>query len=381
VAKGRRPSSPEARQHPAASGLDRPASASPAGTRLTIRDVARAAGVSPATVSRALRGFGNVDEQTRKRIVALAHELNYAVSPAASRLATGRTGTIGIVTPYVGRWYFTEVFAGVEEGLKQHDVDLLLHVNESLDSPQMPRAHIRMRRRVDGALVIGLSPDDDDIAGLAAMDVPVVLLGAASSGFASVRIDDRAGARCAVEHLVQGGHERIGVITGRQLPTYILPENDRIAGYLDVMQAHGLPAPPELRAIGGFTTEGGDRAMTQLLALDDPPTAVFSMSDEMAYGALRALRRAGIRAGGDREAGEVALVGFDGHDLAEVFDLSTVSQPVRELGRAAAELLMAKVAGTADADAPDNGSLVLPTALVVRASTRCPASARQITDA
>jgi DNA-binding LacI/PurR family transcriptional regulator len=339
--------------------------------RLTIRDVARAAGVSPATVSRALRGLENVDEQTRERIVDLARDMNYAVSPAASRLATGRTGTIGIVTPYVGRWYFTEVFAGVEEGLKPYDVDLLLHVNESLDRPELPQAHIRMRRRVDGALVLGMSPDHDDVANLAGMDVPVVLLGARAEGVPSVSIDDRLGARCAVEHLIATGHTRIGLVSGRRLPTYILPENDRLAGYLDALGEHGLAAPAELREVGEFTTEGGERAMTALLARSPRPTAVFCMSDEMAYGALQALRRAGLRAGGDRDRGEIAVIGFDGHDLAASFDLSTVSQPVRALGRAAAEMLMAAVNAPADgAFPPPAKEVTLPTTLVVRGSSR-----------
>ena len=336
-------------------------------SRLTIRDVARAAGVSSATVSRALRGLDNVDEQTRRRIVELARSMNYTVSAAASRLATGRTGTIGIVTPYVGRWYFTEVFAGVEEGLKPFDVDLLLHVTSSFDQ-DTPSAHIRMRRRVDGALVLGMSPVPEDLAGLAAMGVPVVLLGARADGLSSVSIDDRAGARSAVEHLISLGHRRIALISGRRLPTPILPENDRLAGYFDAMHAHGLPVPDDQREIGEFSTEGGERAMTALLARSPRPTAVFCMSDEMAYGALKALRSAGLRAGGHADCAEIAVIGFDGHDLADIFELSTVSQPVRDLGRAAAELLMAAVNSTAPSGEPAR-EVTLPTTLVLRAST------------
>jgi LacI family transcriptional regulator, repressor for deo operon, udp, cdd, tsx, nupC, and nupG len=330
--------------------------------------VARVAGVSSATVSRALRGLDNVDEQTRERIVELARSMNYAVSPAASRLATGRTGTIGIVTPYVGRWYFTEVFAGVEEGLKAYDVDLLLHVTSSFDHDS-PSAHIRMRRRVDGALVLGMSPDQEDLAGLTAMDVPVVLLGARAEGLPSVSIDDRLGARTAVEHLISGGHRLIGLISGRRLPTPIPPENDRLAGYLDAMRAHALPVPDDLREVGEFSTEGGERAMTALLRRAHRPTAVFCMSDEMAYGALKALRAAGLRAGGDPDREQVAVVGFDGHDLADIFELSTVSQPVRALGRAAAELLMGVVNTAAPSLSP--AEVTLPTTLVVRPSSTC----------
>jgi DNA-binding LacI/PurR family transcriptional regulator len=311
--------------------------------RLTIREVAQAAGVSPATVSRALRGLGNVDERTRDRIVAIARELNYSVSATASRLASGRTGTIGIVTPYVGRWYFTEVFAGIEERLKPFDVDLLLHHTDEETAVGGPEPAARLRRRVDGAIIVGMSPDPGELAELASLDIPMVLLGARHAGIASVGIDDREGARTAVRHLVDLGHERIGIITGRALPTHILPENHRLAGYLDVLTEHDLPALPELRAIGGFTAEGGKRAMDELLERSPRPSAVFCMSDEMAYGALRAMRRAGVPAGGRPDGDGIAVVGFDGHDLAEVFDLSTVAQPVRDLGRAAADVLMVMV--------------------------------------
>jgi DNA-binding LacI/PurR family transcriptional regulator len=334
--------------------------------RLTIREVAQAAGVSPATVSRALRGLGNVDERTRDRIVAIARELNYSVSPTASRLASGRTGTIGIVTPYVGRWYFTEVFAGIEERLKPFDVDLLLHHTDEEAAVGGPEPATRLRRRVDGAIIVGMSPDPGELAELTSLGIPMVLLGARHDGIASVAIDDQDGARKAVGHLVDLGHERIGIITGRALPTHVLPENHRLAGYLDVLAEHDIRARPEFRVIGGFTTEGGERAMDVLLARRPRPSAVFCMSDEMAYGALRAMRRAGVPAGGRPGGGGIAVVGFDGHDLAEVFDLSTVAQPVRDLGRAAADVLMSMVHGDKPARPEE---LEMATELHVRGST------------
>jgi LacI family transcriptional regulator, repressor for deo operon, udp, cdd, tsx, nupC, and nupG len=222
---------------------------------------------------------------------------------------------------------------------------------------------VRLRRRVDGALVIGLAPEDAELAGLGELDVPVVLLGCHAPGLPSVRIDDVLGARTAVEHLAAGGHRRIGLVTGRHLPTRFVPENDRLAGYLDVLEAHGLPTDAALREVGQFTFDGGRDAMTRLLALDERPTAVFCMSDEMGYGALTAMRAAGVRPGADRAAGKIAVIGFDGHDLAEAFDLSTVQQPVTELGRLAAQLLMDRIGGRHDP------GTVVPTRLVVRGST------------
>ena len=331
---------------------------------LTLRDVADAAGVSTATVSRALRGLSNVDAATRDRIVEIARAMDFSVSPAASRLATGRTGTVGIVAEFVGSWYFSEIFAGVEEGLKPYDVDLLLHTTEPPDPSGSAAAHVRMRRRVDGALVVGLAANSPELKGMATLGLPVVLLGSRSPGFSSVSIDDRLGARIAVNHLVELGHERIALISGRVLPTRFLPENDRLAGYLDVLTEHGLSKDRSLREIGLFTAVGGEEAMGTLLRRRRPPTAVFCMSDEMAYGALRAIDRAGLKAGGDSAAGEIALIGFDNHHLADLFDLSTISQPVRELGRTAADLLMRCIAGSAEPQAR-----VIPTVLHVRGTT------------
>jgi len=327
---------------------------------LTIRDVARAAGVSTATVSRALRGMGNVDPRTRNRVVAIAREMNFSVSPTASRLASGRTGAIGIVTPYVGRWYFTEVFAGIESALGQHDVEMLLHVT-GMPGGQLHdvQAGVRMRRRVDGVIVLGLPSEMVISQGLHDLDVPVVLLGARSAGIASVLIDDRAGARTAVEHLVQRGHERIALISGRTESAMFVPENDRLAGYLDVLTEHGLPAAETLREYGHFTLRGGEQAMASMLARRPLPTAVFCMSDEMAFGAIRAVQRARLVPGRD-----IALIGFDGHELCDAFDLSTIEQPVRELGQLAAETVMRRIAGVQEPEV-----LELPTVLTVRGST------------
>ncbi|MDP9116625.1 MAG: LacI family transcriptional regulator [Actinomycetota bacterium] len=333
---------------------------------LTIRDVARAAGVSTATVSRALRGLENVDPGTRARIERIAGEMRFSISPTASRLASGRAGSIAIVTPFIGGWYFTEVFAGLQAGLQPYDLDLLLHATGMPGVTAHPvRAHERIRRRVDGAIVLGMPLGMTESEGLFDLDVPLVLLGVQAPGVPSVSIDDRAGAIVAVEHLVDRGFERIGLISGRPLSTMFVPENDRLDGYLDVLSVHGRPVDETLREPGEFDVRGGERAMDRLLSLRPRPDAVFSMSDEMAYGAMRALGRRGLAAGTD-----VAIVGFDGHDLADTFDLSTIAQPVRELGRIAAQLLMARIA-PATGIVPAAECVVLPTQLYARRSTGC----------
>jgi LacI family transcriptional regulator, repressor for deo operon, udp, cdd, tsx, nupC, and nupG len=327
---------------------------------ITIRDVAREAGVSTATVSRALRGLPNVDPITREHVRRVADRLDYVISPAASRLASGRAGSIAVITPFVGRWYFSKVLTGVERVLQRSDLDLLLYSTGDPSEAHRVPPHRRLRRRVDGVLVIGLPAESPDLQELFELDLPVTLIGSHSAGVASVSIDDVEGARMATQHLVNLGHELIGLISGRPLPTPYFPENDRLAGYQQALSASGLRIEPTLQVPGHFTIEGGEHAMTAQLAQQTPPTAVFAMSDEMAFGALRALRRHGLKPGRD-----VSIVGFDGHEMSDLLDLTTIWQPAEELGALAARYLLDLL------EDPRGETQVrrLPTQLYVRGST------------
>jgi DNA-binding LacI/PurR family transcriptional regulator len=327
---------------------------------MTIRDIAREAGVSTATVSRALRGLPNVDPVTRERVRQVAERLDYVVSPAASRLASGRAGSIAVITPYIARWYFARVLSGIEGVLQDSELDLLLSsIGDPSETHRVP-PHRKLRRRVDGFLVISLPTDTEGVSEIFDLDLPVALIDTDRDGCSSVGIDDVQGARMAVQHLINLGHERIGLISGRPLPTPFRPEENRFLGYRDTLVEAGLALDSDLEACGHFTTEGGERAMTTLLARPNPPTAVFAMSDEMAFGALRSLRAHGLEPGRD-----VSVVGFDGHEMAEHLDLTTVVQPVEEIGARAAEALLAAL----DDPGAEPQHVVLPLDMVVRGST------------
>lgn len=330
---------------------------------ITIRDVAREAGVSTATVSRALRGLGNVDPVTREHICRVADRLDYVISPTASRLAGGRTGAVAVLSPHISKWYFATALAGVERVMRESDIDLLVHTVGDSPYPQPTLAERRMRSRVDGVLVLGTLGDSADVSALVERRLPLALIGTRRQGVSSVAIDDVEAARMGTQHLVNLGHRRIGLIGGRPGNAPFQPEEDRRAGFTEVLEAAGLCVDPRLQAPGNFTTAGGEDAMNTLLAQSAPPTAVFALSDEMAYGAMRALRRHGMRAGHD-----LALVGFDGHDMADLMELSTVSQPVEDLGEQGARNLLAVLA------APDGEGeeRILPTTLQVRASSAPP---------
>jgi len=329
---------------------------------ITIRDVAQQAGVSTATVSRALRGLPNVDEQTRDRVRKVAADLDYVISPSASRLASGRTGSIAVVTPYIARWFFGMILSGVESVLQNAGMDVLLISVSTADGPTQNFVAPKLRRRVDGVLVLVLPPEDEQLQAILELGMPTSLIGVSQPGITSVTIDDVLAARIATQHLINLGHRRIGVIAGQPIRGPFTAEHDRNRGFLTALSDAGIEFDPMLEAFGYFTIQGGEQAMTALLTLPNRPTAVMCMSDEMAYGAMRALRSHGLQPGRD-----VSLVGIDGHDMSEFLDLTTVAQPVADLGRIAAESLLTQIASGVAAESASE--VRLPTQLIVRGST------------
>ncbi len=330
---------------------------------ITIRDVAEAAGVSTATVSRALRGLPNVDPATRDRIATVASKLDYVISPSASRLASGRTGSIAVITPFISRWFFATVLSGVESVLQAAGMDLLLmSVTDAASGHHRLPPAPRLRRRVDGVLIIAMPPSDPQLRDVLNLGMPTSMIGVNVGGVPSVTIDDVAAARIATQHLINLGHTRIGMIGGSPAELPFTAEFDRENGFRQAMEESGLETTPMLEAFGSFTIQGGEQAMTALLTQKDPPTAVFAMSDEMAFGALRSLRNHGLKPGVD-----VSVVGVDGHDMSEHLELTTVVQPVFDLGRIAAESLLVQL-HTLPQDVNLEPTRV-PTQLVVRSST------------
>ncbi|WBP91282.1 LacI family DNA-binding transcriptional regulator [Kitasatospora cathayae] len=327
----------------------------------SIIDVAQAVGVSPSTVSRALRGRDGVSDELRVRIIAVAADLGYTASRNASSLASGRTCSIGVLAPYVGRWFFGTVVDAAERVFSAAGYDLLLYNLGSVDSRKRFFAELPVRKRVDAILSL-LIPTEDEAERLRSLGIPLAItVGGPRPGFTTVGIDDRAGAELATRHLVNLGHRRIGRIgTQPSAPLYWTTPDLRRRGYLDVLVDAGIPHDPDLEADGEYTVEGGERAMTRLLTAVRPPTAVFAESDEMAMGALRALRAHRLRVPED-----IAIVGFDDHELADVVGLTTVAQPVAEHGTQAASLLLRLLRD--DTDVPDH--VELPTHLIVRNST------------
>jgi len=309
-----------------------------------IVDVARRAGVSVATVSRALRGLPNVSRDTRTRVLAAADELGYAASPLASGLATGRMRAVGVVLQYAGGWFFAEVVRGIEQVLRRHDYDLVLHVLSDEHRRREFFASLPVRRRVDAILVVGLELDDAEAEVLRSLAMPIAWVGEPVEDAHGELVDDVAAARVAVEHLLALGHRRIACVGGDAGTSG--PARRRTEGYRQALVAAGLPPQPGWELDGGFTPEGAHAAVLAVMtAPGERPTALFCHSDEMAFGALAALRALGLECPRD-----VSVVGLDGHQLAATFGLTTVAQPVLELGGQAARWLVTHLA---DVDSPE----------------------------
>jgi DNA-binding LacI/PurR family transcriptional regulator len=311
-----------------------------------IEDVAQAAGVSTATVSRALRGLPMVSDGTRQRVLLAAAELQYVASPTAASLASGKTMVVGVVVPYVTRWYFAHLIAGASGVLRQHGYHVLLFDvgGEGPDRPTLLESRA-LFRRVDAVLVLSLRVNPPERELLHNLGVPVVTVGVPGDGWTCVRIDDVAATTRATEHLVRLGHRDIAFVGGEAVTSgdYATPV-DRERGFRDTMRRHGLDVDPSWVVSTDWTAAGGLAAGSRLLAASRRPTAVVACSDELAIGVLAAARSLGLRVPQD-----VSVTGIDDHDMAAVHGLTTVAQPVGEQGRLAARLLLRELAGAAGA--------------------------------
>ncbi|WP_350347783.1 LacI family DNA-binding transcriptional regulator [Agromyces sp. G08B096] len=333
-----------------------------------IGDVARLAGVSKATASRALSGRGHVAPDTRERVERAAAEIGYIASPDAASLVTGRTKNVGVVIPFVNRWFFGEVLEGVERALLAAGYDLTLY-NLSPGGPERARVFdfFLARKRVDAVLAVGVDLSSHEVDALDRRDKPLVLLGGSGAGAARLAVDDRAIGQLATEHLLHLGHTRISHLAGHGAATS--PESVpglRRRGFLEAMSAAGLTPGGRAHIVEtDMSLPGGYTAGLQLLGHPGRrPTAVFAASDELAFGLMRAAERLGIAI-----PGELSVIGVDGHEYAELFGLTSIEQEPGEQGRLAVEVVLRLLGeGVAADPLPDSGA-PLPTRLVVRSST------------
>ncbi len=330
--------------------------------QVSMADVARRAGVSMATASRALNNAAGVAEATRTRVFRAAEELSYVVSPEASSLARGATQRVAVVVPHISRWFFAGLLEGLEAVLRDAGLDLLLyHVGDMEDRREF-FDRLPARRKVDAVVVLAFPVDEEEQRRFQLMGVDIVAAGGQHATYPYVCIDDEMAGRQAMGHLVHLGHERIAMIAAVDPDQPVSLQQGRSSAYYSSLHDAGLAVDDDLVVTVNWGGPEGALAMDRLLGLRRPPTAVYAHSDEVALGAMRSLRRAGLSVPGD-----VSVVGIDDHPVAELVDLTTVRQPVEQQGEIAGEMVVGLLRGEVV-----QRSVTVPTHLVVRSTTAPP---------
>jgi DNA-binding LacI/PurR family transcriptional regulator len=335
---------------------------------VTLTDIARIAGVGLGTASRALRNAPGVAPATRDRVLAVAEKLAYVVSPQASSLRLGPTGRVAVVVPHLDRWFFGAMLNGLESILRGAELDVLLYPVSDLEDRRAFFERLPARRKVDAVIVVGFPLNEMECKRLELMGVRIVAAGGQSAAYPFVCIDDELAGRQAMDHLLHLGHRRIAMLEAidPDQPRFV---SGRSTAYYAALKDAGIPVDPHFVQSSDWGGENGATSMAKLLGLRRPPTAVYAHSDEVALGAVRTIRRTGLRIPED-----ISVIGIDDHPLASLTDLTTIRQEVFEQGARSARILLELLQGNTDV----NQAVVLPTHLVVRHSTAPPADPKTL---
>lgn len=332
--------------------------------RPSVRDVARQAGVSVGTVSHVLNHPDRVAPATRERVERVIAELGFVRSTAARQLRDGASSTVGLVLHDIANPFYTEAARAVEDHLVERGYALLLCSTDGEEQREARALRMLLEQDVAGVIVTPSASTDANLADLRRRRTPVVLLDSPGDvpDLPSVGVDDLAGGQIAVSHLLALGHRSIVVLTG---PMTVRQARQRWAGACAAARQAGFDVDAVLRPVecDAFSADAAAGAMRLVLTEPRRPTAVFAANDVMAIGAMRVLRKAGLRIPDD-----VAVVGYDDVFVAAelVTPLTSVRQPLRDLGRTAAELVLSAIAARGE---PDPQHVVFRPELVVRSST------------
>jgi DNA-binding LacI/PurR family transcriptional regulator len=335
-------------------------------TPVTIKDIARSLNISISTVSRALRGMPEIHPDTRSAVVRLAEELDYQPNQLAKNLAKSRTRTIGVIVPNLSYYYFSAMLNSIEESALQAGYSVLVcQTNESY-LREITNIQNLMRSQVEG-FIISLSRDTDNyehVERLARKNIPLVLFDryAESIDVSKVIVDNQAAAFKATEHLIENGCQRIGFMAG---PSQLLLSNQRVAGYREALAKHGLSVGDQYVVHCDYTQENTIMQTLTLMSLPQPPDGVVMISDRVAYPAMYAMNQKGLRIPQD-----VAVVSFNNEPVSAFFSpaLSSVSQPIQDMGAETVRLLLKQLDATEETVVPRE-TKVMETQLIVRASS------------
>ncbi len=332
---------------------------------ITIADVARLAGVGRGTVSRVLNDRTNVDPATRARVLAAIRELDFVPSPTARRLSLQRTQTVAVILPFLTRPSAVERLRGIELTLAAAGYDLIVFNVETVDRREAVFRDLPRPERVDGLIVVSLSPHASELERIQRSGLPTVLVDAHHRSLPRVVADDVRGGRIAAEHLIKLGHRRIGFIGDiPRTPLAFTSSRLRLGGFRRAMASAGLEVPARLVGIGDHSRHRASDLARQMMDDRLPPTAIVCASDTQAAGVLEGASALGMSVPAD-----LSVTGYDDLELADHLGLTTVSQPLFESGVRAVQRLLTTIEGG------PVGALreVQDISLVIRRSTAPPA--------
>lgn len=326
----------------------------------TILDVARLAGVSRTTVSRVLNNQPRVDEETRKKVFEAIEELNYQPSRVARNLRKQETKLIAALIPCISNPFFGSLIQGMEQVAIKKGYNVILCSTGEDPMREMEYLQMLKRKQVDGVILTALRNPLEQVRSYCEYG-PIVLACeyVEDDSIPAVVIDNIKAAQCVTEHLIMKGHKRIAFING---PEQNILCDDRKKGYMNALKKYGIPVSHGLIMYSNFTIEGGFDCGKQLLKLEKKPTAIFAANDDMAVGAIQAVQREGLRVPQD-----LAVAGFDNIQVSRVIqpNLTTIDQPIFQIGVKSMEILMLCLEGTA----LEEKRVVLDTNLCIREST------------
>ena len=302
----------------------------------TIRDVAREAGVSPATVSRVVANYGYVSNNARERVLVAVQKVGYRPNAIARSMIKGATHTIGLIISDISNPFFPEVVRGVEDAAHRQGYNIILCNSDEVISKENDYIDVLLSKQVDGLIVASTSSEPGHLMEAAQRGTPLLLLDRHVPGTTCdvVKVDNITGARLAMEHLLDLRHQRIGLITG---PKRVSTARDRTEGYRLALENRSIPCDERLVINSDFKEKGGYEGLIQLMALEHKPTAIFTANNLTTAGALTALRTLGLRIPDD-----ISIVAFDDMTWMRLVEpqLTVVQQPMYLMGTTATEILL-----------------------------------------
>lgn len=307
--------------------------------KINIYDVADKAGVGIGTVSRVLNQSSKVKEETRQKVLKIIEELNYRPNRSAQNLARQQTNAVAVILPTFIDHFFVEVLKGIQGALEKENVDLILHKISSSQQMIEKIMDITHSKTVDGIAAVTMDLYQKNYQPLLESDIPIVLADEKNNDFHSIFLNDVTGAKMAVEYLIQLGHRRIAFIDGEKNSQ---AATNRLIGVKKAMQNNNIKLKTDLLKFSKFKIEDGYQSMKEILELPHKkwPTALFAASDNQAIGALQLMEEMGLKAPDD-----IAVIGYDNIELAKYLKLTTISQPMYQLGYLAIEVLLKAING------------------------------------